>query len=368
MPTVLRMLRRVILISLAAIALVAAVFVGRIVWIGGVFRTITPHFAGRCHLVEGPVGPEDLTIHPRTGVAYISACDRRAVSSGRPVPGAIFAYDLNAADARPINLTPNADITFQPHGLSLWTGTDGREVLYVINHPPPSTGKPPHTVEVFDLTDGTLVHRASVTDPLLVMPNDLVAVGYDRFYLTNTHHHPPGRMQTLETFLQVPGAQVVLFADGKFRPAIDGLVLPNGINASADGRTIYVATTTPRSVLVYDRNPSTDALTRRDAIFVGSGADNIEVDADGGLWIGAHPKLLLLNSVRDDPSVLAPSQVLHVSRDGGSGYRVDEVYLNAGEQISAASVAAVRGRRLLIGQIFGNGILDCEMEQATPSD
>ena len=34
----------------------------------------------------------------------------------------------------------------------------------------------------------------------------------------------------------------------------------------------------------------------------------------------------------------------------------------AGEQIAAASVAAIRGSRLLIGQIFGNGILDCVME------
>ena len=30
-------------------------------------------------LVPGPVGPEDITIHPRTGIAYVSATDRRAV-------------------------------------------------------------------------------------------------------------------------------------------------------------------------------------------------------------------------------------------------------------------------------------------------
>jgi arylesterase/paraoxonase len=356
-----RRMRRTIMIALAVIVGIVAAFAARIVWIGGVFRTIEPHFAGRCHLVQGPVGPEDLTIHPKTGVAYISAADRRAMLKGRPVPGAIFAYDLNATDARPVNLTPNADLSFQPHGLSLWIGDDGRQVLYVINHPPAQTGKPANTIEIFDLRDGALIHRASLTDPLLVMPNDLVAVGYDRFYLTNTHNHPAGRMQTLETFLQIPGAKVILYADGTFRPAIDNLVFPNGINASADGRTIYVATTTPRRVLVYDRDLRTDALSKRDEIFLGSGADNIEVDADGNLWIGAHPKLLLLNALRDDPAALAPSQVLRVSR-AGSGYRVDEVYLNAGDQIAAASVAAVRGQRLLIGQIFGNGILDCTME------
>ena len=169
-------------------------------------------------------------------------------------------------------------------------------------------------------------------------------------------------MQTLETFLQIPGAKVLLYAEGKFRPAINHLVLPNGINVSPDGRTVYVAATTPRSLLLYDRDPRSDVLRKRDEIFVGSGADNLEVDAGGNLWIGAHPKLLLLNSLRDDPAARAPSQVLRVSRDSGGGYRVDEVYMNAGDQIAAASVAAVRGSRLLIGQIFGNGILDCVME------
>jgi len=361
MPGMLNGAGKALAVALVLVAVVAGMFAARIVWIGGVFRSIKPHFAGRCHLVEGPVGPEDLTIHPQTGVAYISASDRRAVFSGKPVPGAIFAYDLNAADPHPINLTPNADISFQPHGLSLWVGDDGREVLYVINHPAPQSGQPANTVEIFDLKDGALAHRATLTDPLLVMPNDLVAVGYDRFYLTNTHAHPFGRMQTVETFLQIPGAKVLLYADGRFRPAIENLVLPNGINVSADGRTIYVAATTPRSVLVYDRDPRTDVLTKRDEIFVDSGPDNIEVDADGNLWIGAHPQLLKINALGNDPSAVAPAQVLRVSRNGG-GYRVDEVYLNAGDQIAAVSVAAVRGRRLLIGQIFGNGILDCTME------
>jgi arylesterase/paraoxonase len=357
----LRRMGRALAVALAVLGLVVAVFAARIMWFGGVFRTIVPHFAGQCHLVTGPVGAEDLTIHPKTGVAYISASDRRRTLNGNPVPGAIFAYDLNAADPRPINLTPNAEVSFQPHGLSLWVGADGREVLYVINHPPAQTGKPANTVEIFDLKDGALMHRGSLTDPLLVMPNDLVAVGYDHFYLTNTHNHPPGWMQTAETFLQIPGAKVLSYADGKFHPAIENLVFPNGINRSADGRTIYVALTTPRRVVVYDRDPATDRLTQHDEIFLGSGTDNIEVDADGNLWIGAHPKLLRVNALRDDPLALSPSQVLRVSRAGG-GYQVDEIYLNGGEQIAGASVGAVRGSRLLIGQIFGDGILDCTME------
>ena len=104
----------------AVVALAAIAFVARILWLGGVFRRITPHFDGTCRLIDGPVGPEDITINQRTGRAYISASDRRASMAQAPVPGAIWSYDLTDDAALPVNLTPDAGIEFQPHGISLW--------------------------------------------------------------------------------------------------------------------------------------------------------------------------------------------------------------------------------------------------------
>jgi arylesterase/paraoxonase len=329
----------------------------RVLWLAGAFRRIHPHFAGSCRLVRGPVGPEDITIHPRTGVAYISASDRRAVDAGRPVPGGIHAYDLNAEAPVPVNLTPDADAAFQPHGISLWVGKDGHDVLFVVNHPAGATVPHANTVEIFDLSGGALVHRATLTDPLLVMPNDLVAVGVDRFYVTNTHHHPPGTMQTIETYLLLSGAQVLFYGDGGFRPVLDDVIVPNGINVSPDGRTLYIASTTGRVLRMYDRDPAAERLAFRKEVFLGSGPDNIEIDEQGDLWIGSHPKLLRIDKHRADPAELSPSQVLRVTKEG----KVDEVYLDDGRKLSGASVAAVRGRRLLIGEIFDDGFLDCEM-------
>jgi arylesterase/paraoxonase len=362
------MRRRLILAVLAAVIVAILWQVGKILVIGGLFRGIDPHFAGVCRLLPGPVGPEDLTIHPATGVAYISAADRRALAAGTARPGGIWRYDLNDPDAVPVNLTPAADESFQPHGISLWVDDAGPDVLFVINHPPPAAeqaGGAHHTVEIFDVAETGLVHRASLTHPLMVMPNDLVAVGRDRFYLTNTHRHAPGVMQDLETYLQLAGAQVLFYGPGGFRPALEDMVLPNGINVSADGRTLYVAAVTERSVLVYDRDPATETLRLRERVFIDTGPDNIEVAADGTLWIGAHPKLLALQSHGADASTPAPAQVVRV-RATATGYAVDEVYLNDGSQFAAASAAAVRGTRLLIGQIFGDGILDCEMAAAVP--
>jgi arylesterase/paraoxonase len=355
------MRRRLIGIVLLVAVVAAGGWTLRLLWLAGAFRRIDPHFAGTCRLVRGPVGPEDITIHPRTGIAYVSATDRRAVLAGRPVPGAIFAYDLNASPPTITNLTPKADSRFQPHGISLWAGADGRDALFVVNHPMVGETPDPHNIEIFDVTDGGLVHRATLTDPLLVMPNDLVAVGIDRFYVTNTHKNPPGSMQTIETYLQLSGAQVLFYGPGGFRPAIKDLVLPNGINVSPDGQSLYVASSTGLAVRFYDRDPATETLVFRQEIPLASGADNIEIDEHGNLWIGAHPKLLRIEAHGEDPKTLSPSQVLRVTPDG----KVDEIYLDDGTQLSTSTVAAVRGRRLLIGNVFDDGFLDCEMAEAS---
>ncbi len=350
-------MRRLIGIVAVIVVLGVSVWALRLLWLAGTFRRIQPHFAGTCHLVRGPVGPEDITIHPRTGIAYVSASDRRAVTAGKAVPGAIWSYDLNAASPVPVNLTPKADVRFQPHGISLWVGPDGRDALFAVNHPVDGDTTAKHAVEIFDVVASGLVHRATLTDPLLVMPNDLVAVGIDRFYVTNTHGHPPGALQTIETYLQLADAQVIFYGPGGFRPAITDLVFPNGINVSPDGTTLYVASTTGRNVRFYDRDPATETLHFQREIGLGSGADNIEIDEQGNLWIGAHPKLLRVEAHGKDPSTLSPSQVLRVTPDGA----VEEVYLDDGNQISTSTVGAVHGNRLLIGNVFDDGFLDCQM-------
>jgi len=354
------MLRATALIALVLVLGIGA-FAYRTLRDAGAFIALKPHVDGVCNHLPGVVGPEGLTIHPRTGIVYLSSSDRRSAGEGRPEPGAIYAYDLDRPTRGFENLTPDRGLDFQPHGISLVVGTDGRETLFVVNHPGMAGREPAHTVEVFDLVEGALQHRSSIRDTEhLIMPNDIAGVDSERFYLTNTHANPPGTAQTLESYLQLSGARVVFFNGQSFRTAIDNLVFPNGINLSADGRSLYIAATTPRSLRIYDRDPANEALSFRSEIFVGSGLDNIEVDAAGALWIGAHPQLLKVGPHGADPANRSPSQVVRV--DPASG-EVREVYLDEGE-FSGSSVAAVRGRRLLVGQIFDDGILDCTLRAA----
>jgi hypothetical protein len=75
------MTKRIALAVLFFVILVAG-WVVYLYWVAGQFKTIEPHFSGTCKAVAGVVGPEDITIHPRTGVAYVSACDRQAIQGG----------------------------------------------------------------------------------------------------------------------------------------------------------------------------------------------------------------------------------------------------------------------------------------------
>lgn len=343
---------------LIGVGIVAAVIGGWFVWLlnaAGQFKTLTPHFDGICTAIPGIVGAEDLTIHPRIGVAYLSSCDRRAVFAGGPANGAIYAYDLKVPSAQPVNFTPDEGADFCPHGISLYVAPDGVSTLFVIKH---AGGK--NTIEIYDVEETRLVPRATLADPLLVAPNDLLAVSLTQVYVTNDHHYPAGVMRTIEDYARRPWANVVMWDGHGFQEAAAGIRLANGINGSPDGKRVYVSSTIGQALRVYDRDAASGRLTFRDEIALGTAADNIEVDADGTLWVGAHPQLLTLVRYMGGSMSQAPSQILRVT-PRGDGAEIQEVYLNRGEQLSAASVGAVRGKRLLVGSVADSKFLDCKM-------
>ncbi|MCP4003450.1 MAG: hypothetical protein GY725_04565 [bacterium] len=349
---------RGLLLILLGLLILAGGFFLKLASDSGAFAEIDPHFSGSCRLVKGALGTEDVTIHPDTGIAYVSASDRRGLLSGYPLSGAIYAYDLADPQAKLLSLTPEAGPEFQPHGISLWRGPEGRERLFAINHPPDQ----PDEVQIFDLVGGRLDHVRTVTDPgRLFMPNDLVATGPEQFYVTSTHVNPPGGAQLLENILSLKGAKILYFDGKEIHTAVGDLVFPNGINIAPDGLRVYVSTTTLGDLLVFDRDPETGTLSHAWTLPVGNGLDNIEIDATGALWIGAHPKTLDFLAHAGDPDALSPSQALRITPDEIHSI-VDEVYLDDGSQLSGSSVAARRGERLLIGQVFGDGILDCTMK------
>jgi arylesterase / paraoxonase len=151
-----------------------------------------------------------------------------------------------------------------------------------------------------------------------------------------------------------------VYYDGTaFREVAGGLAYANGINVSPDGGTLFVAGTLDRAVHVYRRDKATGALELVRSVGVGTGADNIELDEAGNLWVGAHPKLVDFLRHARDAEHRSPSQVLKLVPRGDGDYGVEEVYLNGGRPLSGSSVAAVCGGVLLIGSVF-EGVLRCK--------
>jgi arylesterase/paraoxonase len=346
-------MKRALAISALVLLLAAGVVGYRIVTRSGMLRSITPHHHGHCREVAGITGGEDVTVDPDTMTAYVSADDRRATAAGKPRRGEIYRLDLTRPDAQPVAATGGAPADLHPHGLSLWRGPGGQKRLFVINHPQAGG----HSVVLYDVGPAGLTLLESITYADLASPNDLVAVGPRQFYATNDRRYHAGLMATLEGYLQLPLSSVSYFDGSQGRLVTRGLALANGINASADGRTVYVAEFLGQAIRLYDRDPATGALRQRDSISLDSCPDNIEVDESGTLWVAAHPKVFDLLAHGADVTKRAPSQVVHIEPSARS---VKEVLLDDGTLLSGASTASVAGDHMVVGAIFDARILVCE--------
>ncbi len=332
-------------------------FVLRTYYVAGEFKDLEPHFAGSCRRVVGVLSSEDITIDQKTGLAFISSMERGPdLAAKTRRPGAVFAYDLNAANPRLRNLTEDLGFDFQPHGLGLYRHESGALSLFVVNHRFDG-----HYVEIFDYQDQRLIPRRSIKSEMMHSPNDVLPVGPEQFYVTNDHGARSALGRLVEDYLQLPWSNVLYFDGRGFRPAAGELAYANGINISPDGRRVYVAETLGRRVRVFGRDPRTNELSPLESIEVGTGVDNIEVDPAGNLWLGAHPKLLAFAAHAKDPAKLSPCQVLKISFEPGGGRRLEEIYLGGGQELSGSSVAAVYGDLLLIGAVVDHRFLVCQM-------
>jgi arylesterase / paraoxonase len=342
-----------------ALVVVASVLTWRFLSAAGYFTGIRQEITADCRAIPAVPGPEDIAIDHERGIAYVSAYDRRAVMSAEPgtdaVRGGIYTIDLTAPQAdwalRPVTAPEPQD--FRPHGISLYVGPDGARRLFAVNHP--AAG--PETIEIFEIAeDSSLSHVRSVTSDAFISLNDVVGVGAESFYTTNDHGSRSGFTNTVTDFLLLRNSAVVYFDGEKAETAADTILYANGINVSPGGETVYVASALGMSLYIYDRDRETGALTGRDNVRLGTGIDNIDVQPDGTLLIGAHPDIIAFLSHASDPSELSPSQVVRIDPQEK---KAGTIYLNLGEEISGISVAAGYGDVMLLGQVFQPEVLVC---------
>lgn len=323
---------------------------------GGQFRTLQAHFDGQCRDVPMAASAEDIRIDPERGLAYLSYFDRRGLIEKKADHGTVMLVDLSAAELRPRAALATDPPEFRPHGMSLWIPRDGGpQVLFVISH---LSGQG-HAIEVFEQNaTGAFAPVQTIRDPLLVKPNAILAVGPRQFYVANDSG-AQGGFQRMQEMVFGRGLSTLAYWDGtKMSAAATGLKSAAGIAASPDGRVVYVSETAGNRLQLFERDPASGALASKSVIDVGSAPDNLFVEPDGTLWLAAHAKTVALVRHFGDARNPAPTQLFRM-RPGGT--QLEEVFLDTGERFSAGSVAAVRGKRMLVGSITERRILDCTL-------
>jgi len=357
-----RVIKRILKI-IGVLVLVAGVGTLYVLNRGGAFRKIEPHFAGNCESLPLDASAEDMTVDRERGLVYVSYLDRQGLIKGEgkapgSVQGTVMRLDLNRQPLVLEDALLDKPAHLRTHGLSLYVDPAGQRSLFVINHPL-NRGTEPELVEIFDeVQPGQFRHRETIASPLFNSPNDMAAVGAHQFYVANDKVLKGGLAAGLQQ-LGI-GASPLTYFDGKTARVVrDDIASGGGINVSADGSTVYVSETSAQRVRVLARNPADGAVTEKARIEVPTSPDNIDVAADGSLWVTGHANTLKLiqHFIKGSP---APTQVLRVVPDDSGGAAIEEIYLNGGEQISAGSVGATYGKKLLIGSITARQILVCE--------
>jgi arylesterase/paraoxonase len=341
---------------IALIVVLALIFfVLKTLYDAGSFKTIENHSdLTNISIYEGIAGPEDFDVDADNGWLFISSTERWNLAKGKKTNDGIYLLDLKK-DTIPYLLATNYKGELHPHGISYFK-KGNENYLFVINHK-----KDVSTVELFKFKNDTLFHLVTFKGDLMCCPNDLVAVDTDKFYVTNDHGYKNGIMRTMEDYLQLPESYLLYFNGKAFSKVYDNLNYANGVMVSSDSKTLYLTETISGKVSVLDRNVETGEANLQFEKSLKTGLDNITLDANGNLWIAAHPKLFDFVGHVKDPAHYSPSQVLKLSPKGDDDFEVTEVYLNDGTQISGSSVALHYKGKIYIGTVYESKLLIGEL-------
>lgn len=360
-------MKKKLLIGALVVFILIGGFVLQAMVSAGAFKTLEPHFEGECKVVEGLAGAEDITIDPTSGIAYVSAMDRRKLRADGSHEGGIYLYFPGSFEA-PAKMVSTYDGDFHPHGISLWKAPENSGVndrLFVVSHPPlrdengAITGQSSQ-VDIFEINGLILSHVASVAPDEPISLNDVAAIGPETFFASIDQGSTTSLGRSLEVYGRLARSGILLGHKGVTEKILGDMVYANGVQISKDNSTLYVAETTGKRLSSYTINPQTGRLTLKSELAIDSGLDNIEIAEDGTLWLVSHPKTFDFLAHSGDAEKRSASQVFQVT-DTGNILSATEIYLSDGNPMSGASVAAPIGNRFLMGSVFEPFILDCSL-------
>jgi hypothetical protein len=327
------------LIVLLVVALISAV--AKFVWSNGVIASVTPGYGGSCKTVATTAGVQDMEAAGDS--VFLS------VAGGDGKRDGIYAM---TGAATPVKLD-GAPKDFHPRGIGLFRTPDGKGLfLFAVNRH--SSGR--FSVDSFEVTDPAtapkLVAQGTVEGGLMINPQDVAAVTPTSFYVANGTASKNPLIHWMQAYGLISGGDVLFFNGTTFREAVDGLYGTRSIVMVGD--RVIVGGLLSRSVSSFSREDITGNLNDEQDIHLPAGPEKLTRDADGGIWAAAHANLLSWRGAGAGKP--ATSQVFRV---GLGDHTVQQVYGNAGAEISGASVALSLGNKLLIGSPLDGKLLSC---------
>ena len=321
---------------------------------GGVSCAMTDGITSYC----GFTNPEDLVAAPGGHELIVSEMGLFL----QDTPGQLSSFDIKttARSELPIDWqgsgenwadgncpAPDASL-FSPHGIVLRSREDGRYGFYVVNH----GGR--ESVEFFELLGGpgkwSLSWRGCVAprgDPLL---NDVAALPGGRIAVTHMWDKSTWTIvMASKLLLGIDTGWVWIWSpeDGFSRLPDSEAVMPNGIAASPDGKTLYV------NHYMEDRSVRVDAVS---GALLGEieveQPDNVTVDDQGRIWIAGHHHFVADTTCADleGPCPL-PYSVVRADAETMKG---GVVFSHEGPPMGFATVALAAGDKLYLGTAKGD--------------
>ncbi|CAF0762090.1 unnamed protein product [Adineta ricciae] len=340
----------------------------------GTFRHIETKGLTQCQLMVPPNGEgqafEDFAIDYEKGVAYMPGDNRvwwhtlNISLASQSKRGKMFRLDLESETFSQYELVNYPYEHFHPLGIGLLKRQNNQ--LFLTNYRVVD-GEVVGTVEIFKTSasnEKQVKWIDSVVHPLFTMPDDVLPIDENTFYVSNVYHYRADKspyLHLFETLGRRPWTDVLLCSktnEWQCKIIIDSMATSNGIAASLDFQTVFIAFTADKSIRVYKYNSENNLLTYTQSLYVEFFPDNLIVNDKDELIVAGHPKPLVFVQHEKDHHVRSPSEIV-IFRNPTSNSTCESLLLTNGEILSASTVGATYKHKLLVGALCDHGILMC---------